>query len=407
MAERDGKGGYWSGLEAAHRRRILLWGGLGVTLLAAVVAAALIMPPAEDGPERPGERSAEPTRTPEATPTPTPEPDPSPDGAPAPGPPPMPGPDEGNGSGPDAGGGSGTDASGPHLVAYRFDGSIRVVRTDGGEPKVVLEQDVPWYSLSPDGRTLAYGADRGFDLVDIASGRTTRIPARSPVASPASWAPDSSWLVYSVEASDKGESGELRRVSGDGGGGALLGTGSRPQVSPDGRRVASVRVSRGTPVVAVIPAGGGAASEVAATQGVRGFAWSSAKGLYAVVPVEGDPADTPPRIVLAGLGGGSEQVWKVAPGGRAVTLADLRTAPDGRSLLFAEVGDDGYSRAKVLRAGKALDLSIRRDTYPVGWTAESSVLFVEGNAFQGESTDLMRAKADGTGRRVLVRGAAR
>ncbi|MDP2400994.1 MAG: hypothetical protein Q8M66_03365, partial [Actinomycetota bacterium] len=93
---------------------------------------------------------------------------------------------------------------------------------------------------------------------------------------------------------------------------------------------------------------------------------------------------------------------------RPFAYGHLTLSPNAEYLLFAEVGDDGYSRAFVapVTGGSVRALTVRRDTYPVGWSADGSrIFFIEGNAFQGESTALMSVRPDGTGRRVIVEGA--
>jgi Tol biopolymer transport system component len=111
-------------------------------------------------------------------------------------------------------------------------------------------------------------------------------------------------------------------------------------------------------------------------------------------------------------GPGKQASWTEIPvnssAGKTTAIARLCASPDGAYLAYAESGDDGYSRAFVYDVAKrtSVALSVRRDTYPVCWTHDGSrVLFVEGNAFQGEATALMSARPDGMGRAVLVAGA--
>ena len=109
------------------------------------------------------------------------------------------------------------------------------------------------------------------------------------------------------------------------------------------------------------------------------------------------------------IGGSDRRVLIAAPQStRAVTFSDLLLAPDGTQLLFAEHGDDGYSRMFVVPAsgGSAEELSVRRDCYPLRWAADGgALLFIEGNAFQGDPTALMRVEPSGAARRLLVDGA--
>jgi protease II len=88
----------------------------------------------------------------------------------------------------------------------------------------------------------------------------------------------------------------------------------------------------------------------------------------------------------------------------------LSLSPDETRLAYARTGDDGYSRMSVVKSmgGESYAVSTRRDCYPLGWAADSSAVFyIEGNAWQGESTALMKMNASGSGRTVLVSGAGR
>ena len=56
--------------------------------------------------------------------------------------------------------------------------------------------------------------------------------------------------------------------------------------------------------------------------------------------------------------------------------------------------------------GTAFSLSTRRDNYPLQWTVSGKdILFIEGNAFQGENTSLYHVSPTGTRRLQLVAGA--
>ncbi len=86
----------------------------------------------------------------------------------------------------------------------------------------------------------------------------------------------------------------------------------------------------------------------------------------------------------------------------------MMVSPDGRRLLYAAHGDDGYSRTFVLGldGSEPVPFTVRWDTYPQTWSADSHrVFFIEGNAFQGEPTKLMSARTDGFGRTEVVPGA--
>jgi hypothetical protein len=93
---------------------------------------------------------------------------------------------------------------------------------------------------------------------------------------------------------------------------------------------------------------------------------------------------------------------------KAATFGTLMLSPDATRLLYTAESDDGFSRMWIGPAagGKALSLSPRRDAYPMQWTADGGgILFIEGNAFQGEETALWRVRPDGTRRVMIVSGA--
>jgi Tol biopolymer transport system component len=95
-------------------------------------------------------------------------------------------------------------------------------------------------------------------------------------------------------------------------------------------------------------------------------------------------------------------------GSTSVTYGELMLSPDGTRLLFAADGDDGYSRLWTVptAGGRATAISGRRDGYAIGWTKDGKgILFIEGNAFQGQSTSLWLSDLNGHNRKLLVAGA--
>jgi hypothetical protein len=97
-------------------------------------------------------------------------------------------------------------------------------------------------------------------------------------------------------------------------------------------------------------------------------------------------------------------------GGRVPVFAELLPSPDGRRLLYADVGDDGYSRAGVadVATGATVALSRRRDVYPAAWSGDGGrVLVLEGNVLADEASNLVSVRPDGGDRKVLVEGASR
>ncbi len=299
------------------------------------------------------------------------------------------------------------------LVAYRLGGEVFVAREDGSQPVRVAASAEGVFALSPDGRTLALveGGELSFVAVD-GSGRT---PAGPAAATAIAWWPDSSAVAVVRPSTGAPDVTEVWRVPLRGGSPARVLDAGAPSIGPDGTLAA--------PAPASADAGGAP----------RGSVWVVPRGGTAsAVPVSGHPTECAPGagsvvFALQGVAPGAATpaiepgVWAMRPDGASQRrivgppaspipfgYGRLSLSPDGRTLLFAEVGDDGYSRAFTVpvAGGTPRPLTVRRDTYPLGWSSDGArVFFVEGNAFQGEPTSLMSAAPDGTGRRVVVEGA--
>ena len=279
------------------------------------------------------------------------------------------------------------------LVAYRRNGALCVAAEDGtGERAVVASADGV-FSLSPDGSAIAV-VDTGsgaLAIVDVASGAVVTVGAATQDTP--SWAPDSAWLVYTAPGP------VVMRVARSGAGTAQLFAGSLPSVS----------VADGT-VVAAAASGemavwrNGSLSLLPASGTITGLATDGTSVWCGSLSAEGGAS-----LCTGTIGGSDKRVVVAAPQStRAVTFSDLLLAPDGTQLVFAEQSDDGYSRMFAVPAsgGSAGELSVRRDCYPLRWTADGgAVLFIEGNAFQGDPTALMRVAPGGASRRLLVDGA--
>ena len=208
------------------------------------------------------------------------------------------------------------------------------------------------------------------------------------------WAPDSASVVFSSP-----DAAHDQRVRRDGTGSTALGVGSAPALSPDGNvLVGSRRTTRSLsrswfcPPILHAP---GAAMDVAV---------SNARIFVATEPsAEGS---TPAGVWSLALDGTDARRLVGPPADPAAyAYASLCRSPGGARISFAAVGDDGYSRVMVMRAdGTGLrTVSIRRDGYPLCWSSDGSRLyFIEGNAFQGQRTDLLSCAPDGTGVRLVV-----
>ncbi|MRS11775.1 MAG: hypothetical protein EG823_01725 [Actinobacteria bacterium] len=281
------------------------------------------------------------------------------------------------------------------LVSYRRDGWLCVAAEDGSGERRVAASAAGVQTLSPDGTLIAF-VDAGtgaLALADTASGVVVAIgPA---LQDPPSWAPDSAWLAYTAPGPS------VLRVARDGSGAAELFAGEMPSVS----------VADGT-VVGLAPTGeisvwrAGALTRLRASRTVTGIAADGATIFFGAMAADGAAS-----LRAIGATGQGERTLVGAPDSeRAVTLGDMLLSPDATHLVYAERGDDGYSRmfAVPTAGGAPASLCVRRECYPLRWTADGDgVLFIEGNALQGDPTALMRAQSTGDSRRFLVDGAAR
>ncbi|MDP2181300.1 MAG: hypothetical protein Q8K99_01855 [Actinomycetota bacterium] len=287
------------------------------------------------------------------------------------------------------------------LLAYRFEGGLWVAKEDGTKPVRVVEKAADGtFSLSPDGKTLAWvnESKHQLHLTDVASAKDrTAGPADSARIS---WAPDSSWLAFTVETPERAE---VRRVARDGTGPATLGVGHSPMHSPDGKSVAYVTNA------GLLQAGDVAIAELGGpTVTVKGVgatevAWG-ADGLIYAVPGSGTACEL---RTSARDGSGMRLLVGASKQPRPVMYGSLHVSGDGRLLAYSASGDDGFSRTYTLQLGSnsPIALTVRRDTYPLGWSADGRyILFVEGNAFQGEPVAVLRATPDGLGRAEIVPG---
>lgn len=298
-------------------------------------------------------------------------------------------------SGPDGGGANvgGTHNVRAPLVAYRRNGALCVAGEDGSGERAVVASAGGVFSLSPDGTAIAV-VDAGsgtLSIVNVASGAIIAVGAAAQDTP--SWAPDSAWLVYTAPGPS------VMRVARSGSGATKLFAGSMPSVSVADGTVVGVAASGALAVwrngtLTLLPVPGTITG--LATNGVTVWCGS--------LSAEGGAS-----LCAGTITGSDKRVLVSAPHStRAVTFSDLLLSPDGAQLVYAEQGDDGYSRMYAVPAsgGTAEELSVRRDCYPLRWTADGvAAMFIEGNAFQGDPTALMRVEPSGEARRLLVNGA--
>lgn len=308
-----------------------------------------------------------------------------------------------SGSAGDAGAGDDAEIPAPApMIAYRLDGALWVAREDGAQAVRLTDAERGTFALSPDGETLAYvDANAGeIFLVNVDSGTSVDVGPAEDVRP--CWAADSSLVAYTaVEASAL----KARVVGPGGSGGVTVGAGHTPCLSPDGSRIVfvahSVPGEVGTAIVADADGSNAGGIGVKASE----IVWGGDGLVFAISEVR--PGEE--RILTCAVDGSLARVIVPEMGkDKPVMYASLLVSPDGERLAYAAHGDDGFSRAEIVEFAEPsrVSLSVRRDTYPVSWSATGERLyFVEGNAFQGEPTSLLSATVEGLGRTEVVSGA--
>ncbi|MDR3687072.1 MAG: hypothetical protein P4L93_08975 [Coriobacteriia bacterium] len=290
-------------------------------------------------------------------------------------------------------------------IAYRLGGQIWVSAEDGTGAKAVYASAAGAYALSPDGKTLVVAPSSSTCvLVDTTS--LTQVPISGPIDLPV-WSPDSSWLAYTARTSTGGY--EVRRINRDGSGDArVLSGAARPQIAPDGQRIA-VNQSidpTSTDILRVFDNGYNGSKvvrPVANGAGAQTFAWAASDVLYFTKDRIGT-ADGWLGVTDKGITK-SSVIATLPVADPPVSPGDLYPSPDGSKVLLSMTGDDGHSRLYIADASakKITPLSSLYDEYPVGWLLDgTAVLFIRGNAIQGETTALYRMRPDNTGRVQLV-----
>jgi len=379
------RGSYWRAIVRRRKVGIIIAAAVAVV---AVVAAGLVV--AGRGSRSADEAGAERSFTPagetvEATLSVEPGGDQTP--------PPSSGPPNASVPDPEVPGAAGVTRA--PVVAYRAAGWLCVSDENGVGGRQVVPSAAGAFALSPDGATLAYvdAASGELWLADVADAGAVFIgPAEADLPS---WSPDSSWVAYTAPGP------KVTRVGRAGGTKTVLFPGSMPSVSSVGSLVEGL-----SPAGEIVMWQDGAARRLRPAGVVTSVACGAAGAYYGTIAASGGEASV--RLMTTA---GDDRVLVATPAApRAVTFGDLMLSPDGSWLAYAERSDDGYSRMYAVPSagGAPSELCIRRDCYPLRWTADgSALLFIEGNAFQGDPTALMRVRPDGGSRRLLLSGVER
>jgi hypothetical protein len=300
-----------------------------------------------------------------------------------------------------------TPAPASPLVAYRKSGAIWVADQDGTGSRQVVPSVAGKFALSPDGGTLAVieesSSTATLSLVDVAGGKGTVVG--TAVSQQPSWAPDSSYVVYTM-ADPSTHDFDVERVSRDGSGRRQVGPGSGASVAPDGSIVAVSAKHDVSVHPAVVYSNG-----VQRLIGVKVIVNAVAPLRDRVIMADAGSflgTKRSPAIDSIGYDGSGQKVLVSRPSLAAAYFGTIDPSPDGSWIAYTETGDDGYSRMFAVQpsGGRPVKLSILRDDYILGWTSDGSeILFIEGNQLQGEPTRLMAVRPDGSKRRVVIDGA--
>lgn len=291
-------------------------------------------------------------------------------------------------------------------LAFRLGGSVYVAAEDGSGAVAVARVPQGPYALSPDARTLAVVESGSLVLYDVATGR--RAPVGPAELSAPVWHPDSSAVLYVRLSSSAGGTPEVWRVSAGGTGAKRLEAGMEGAVSTDGRTTVIRPLDAGysSPADAsrLLVSVDGGFEPISLPGQPTAIAVGKDRVYVALVDAKGEPS-----IVSAAFDGtGIKKVLGAPPGGLGAVWGKLCLSSDGSRLAVAALGDDGYSRVRVVPAagGTSTDLTPRRDAEIHGWSAKGDVLFLrEGNSYQGETTALISVRPDGTKRTTVVTGA--
>jgi Tol biopolymer transport system component len=239
-------------------------------------------------------------------------------------------------------------------------------------------------------------------LVDTLS--SAPLPFGGPIDLPV-WAPDSSWLAYSSKTTTGTYT--VRRITRSGTGDALVVNGaSRPQIAPDGHRIAvSLSIDPGAnDALRVYDTTAKTMKTVPNSAGAVSYAWAPGGALYYAKDRKGTVAGT--LSVTDKSVTRSTTIVSLPVTDPPSIPGALIPSPDGTKVLFAMTGDDGYSRMQVAdsvtKKLKAITTP-RYDAYPRSWLLDgTALLYIEGNALGSDPIALYSIHPDGTKRVKIV-----
>lgn len=284
----------------------------------------------------------------------------------------------------------------PTLVAYRRDGWLCVAALDGSGERRVTESASGVFSLSPDGATIAsVDADRHLRLYDVATGSARDL---GPMENERpSWSPDSQAVLYTAPGPT------VRRYARQGGRQTILFEGRAPVFTHDGGTVVAVSPPSEEPAVLIWRDDRLERHVVDAP--ITTVACTADRIYFGTAP-SADGSAALGSMPLAGTGIRVEA--QARESARSVSIGSLLVSPDGSRVVYAEHGDDGFSRVYAVQTGSGSPVSVsgRRDAYPLQWADGDTLLLVEGNPLQGEPTALASVSITSGVRKLLVEGAS-
>lgn len=288
-------------------------------------------------------------------------------------------------------------------IVFRLGGSLYLAKADGSSPRSLGFSAQGAYALSPDGSTVAVVDGGILTFIDAASGSRIRA-GRARDVTPI-WRPDSSGVVYGRHEGTAGGVKEMWSVKRDGTGDRLLAAGIDAAISPDGATVVLLPDPEVSGGQVQIMRAGRATRKIALAGVPTAVAVTSTRVLVGMVGAN----DAAAVYSFSLDGGGARKLLSGPTVDMRANWGSFLLSRDGSRLALAAVGDDGFSRLSVMTiaTGAEVRLNVRRDAYPSSWSRDSKRLyFVEGSAYQGESTSLVSVDVDGSDRHVVVTGAS-